>query len=489
MLVGLTLRVYHIGAASIWLDEGLSVFLAKMSLPQLAQALPATELSPPLYDVVLHYWVIPFGDSEVAVRFVSALFGVLAIPMMYLISEELFDEEAGLLGAFILAISTLNVQYSQEARMYSLMVLLALLSMYFFVKLVRKNDLAISAAYILFTTLLLYTHVYGLIVVLAQNLCVVALSQLSPANTFRLRRWIALEAIVVALFVPWVGILVGQVSAVQRGFWVPLPTLGTVADTFVAYAGTVSLLVLFVGLSVLSVFTYTKVSGHFELKAPLKALGNYSWTVRVANVASVLFLLAWLLTLNVVPFVISQFFTPVYFLRYTLAASVALYALVAGGIRNINSRYVKLAVVAVIVILSAANLQQYYAQDTNGDAREAFGVLNENLKSGDIVILFPAGAQYVFDYYNRATAVDAKPFPSAQGYYSEGQANAKSTADNIKELLSDVDGHDRVWFVSATGHGSAALLIQAKNALNESYFARSAQSYQGYEVLLYEKRA
>lgn len=374
--------------------------------------------------------------------------------------------------------------------MYSLMVLLALLSMYFFIKLVRKNNLAISVAYVLFTALLLYTHVYGLLLVLAQNICVVALLLLSPANTFRFRRWIALEAIVVALFLPWAVVLIGQVSAVQRGFWVPLPTLGTMAGIFNAYAGTTPLLVLFVGLSVLSLFTYRKVSGHLDWKGLIEALRNYSWIVRVANVTSVSFLLVWLLTLNVVPFVLSQFFTPIYFLRYTLAASVALYLLVAGGIRNINSRSIKLAVVVVILTLSAASLQQYYTQDTKGDAREAFGVLNDNLTSGDVVILYPAGAQYAFYYYNRATNVDAKPFPSAQGYYSEGQVNAKSTADNIKELLSDVNGHDRVWLVTATGQKvSTELSIQAKNALNESYYIGSSQSYPGYDVLLYEKRA
>ncbi|MGZ4847178.1 MAG: glycosyltransferase family 39 protein [Halobacteriota archaeon] len=57
--------------------------------------------------------------------------GVLAIPMIYAVGRQLFNEETGLVAAFILALSSFNIYYSQEVRMYSLIVLLALTSVYF----------------------------------------------------------------------------------------------------------------------------------------------------------------------------------------------------------------------------------------------------------------------------------------------------------------------------------------------------------------------
>jgi len=63
------------------------------------QAAAAADVHPPFYYVLLHYWITVFGTSESAVRLLSALFGVLAIPMIYLVSRQLFDKEAGLVDA------------------------------------------------------------------------------------------------------------------------------------------------------------------------------------------------------------------------------------------------------------------------------------------------------------------------------------------------------------------------------------------------------
>jgi mannosyltransferase len=213
----------------------------------------------PLYLFILHYWMAAFGTSEVAVRSLSVLFGVLAIPVIYLMGRRLFKEEVGLLAALILALSGFNVQYSQEARMYTLMVLLALLSMYFFIRFLQRATVAISVAYVVCTTLLLYTHVYGAFVVIAQNVYLLTLLFLSRERAFRLRHWIGLQALVVAFFGPWISFLISQTSSVEKGFWIPTPTMNTLISTLYTYAGTATLVLLFLALAVLSLFTYRKV--------------------------------------------------------------------------------------------------------------------------------------------------------------------------------------------------------------------------------------
>lgn len=111
-------------------------------------------------------------------------------------------------------------------------------------------------------------------------------------------------------------------------------------------------------------FIHVQESDRFYgLESPLES----SWRVFVECtlpiVASVTLLVVWLFTLTVTPFVISRFSSLIYeerVARYTIGASVALYLLVASGVRNINWRYAKIAVIAAIVILSAVNLQSYY---------------------------------------------------------------------------------------------------------------------------------
>jgi uncharacterized membrane protein len=493
VLAGAFLRVYHLGTQSLWLDEVVSVEFAKLSVPQMVQA-TAQDVHPPLYYFILHYWIMIFGTSGSAVRLLSALFGVLAIPMIYVVGRQLFNKEAGLLAALILALSSFNIWYSQETRMYSLMVLLALLSMYFFWRFLQQSNLVSSVGYVLSTTLLVYTHNYGWFVVIAQNIYVVTLLVLSRDRTYRLRHWAVLQAIVLALFVPWMAVLIQQIlQHLTTPSFLATPTIADLISTFSIYSGTAVLLVLFLGLSVLSLFGYQKVRGSMDWKAPPKALEGYAWEVRIQGAAPVYFLGVWLLAINLIPFIISRFSTSIYDDRYTIAASVALYILVAKGISNINYRYAKIAVMGIIVLLSAANVQVYYTSITRPQAREATSFIDANANSGNVVLISPSYHNLVFDYYNNRTDIDVKPIQSwavtntSTNFWATPSGNL--SGDKIKEIQSDVSGHDRVWFFDASYEGAKAADNFTLSILKESYANVYVKSFSGYDVYLFEKRA
>lgn len=128
----------------------------------------------PTYYLIMHYWVSLFADSEFSLRFPSALAGLLAVLAMYKVGSLLFGRGVGLTASLILALSPFHIQYSQEARVYSLMALLALVSFYCFVKVLRERKRAAQTGYVLSTLALMYSHVYGLFIVLAQNLYLAA---------------------------------------------------------------------------------------------------------------------------------------------------------------------------------------------------------------------------------------------------------------------------------------------------------------------------
>jgi len=481
VLIGLFLRLYHVGTQSIWLDEAYSIVLSKMSLSQIMQATGA-DVHPPLYYFILHYWVALFGASAVAVRLLSVLFGVLTIPMVYLVGRQLFNKEAGLVGALILALSWFNIFYSQEARMYSLTVLLALISVYFFLRLLHRSTLASSAGYVLSTTLLLYTHYYGVFVLFAENTYLITLLVLSKHRTCKLRHWVVLQAIVLALFVPWITFLSTQfLRREATGTWLAQPTTATIINTFVSYSGGTVLLALFLGLSVLSLFAYQKVRGAMDWKAPLKSLESYLWEVRLHDLAPAYFLVVLLLATNLIPFIVSLFRAPIYLDKYAIASSVALYLLVAKGISNINYRYAKIAVVGIIVVLSVANLPWYYTSIIKPQAQEATSFIDANAKSGDVVLIYPDWEALTFNYYNNRTDVAVK-----QIYYGNGSVNNPEAT--TEALQSDVIGHDRVWFYGATGLGTSMENFTL-NSLNESYAKIYVKNYVGYNMYLYEKRA
>src|SRR5215204_2761750 len=171
LLVALLLRVFQLDAESLWLDEATSVYIGNHGFVQILK-ISFAEINPPLYYLLLHYWMQLFGGSEFSVRLPSVFFGVFSVAMLYKVGTLLFNKRTGLMSAFIMAISAYQIYYSQEARAYTMSVLLALISFYYFLKLFEGKDYWILAGYVLSSTALMYAHYYGLFLVFAQALFV-----------------------------------------------------------------------------------------------------------------------------------------------------------------------------------------------------------------------------------------------------------------------------------------------------------------------------
>ncbi|MBI5305898.1 MAG: glycosyltransferase family 39 protein [Chloroflexi bacterium] len=129
ILVAFGLRAFRLDWQSLWYDEAFSVYLAQFNLADIT-ARTAVDIQPPLYYYLLHFWISLAGGSEFSVRFLSLVFGVLMIPLMFVAARRLFDRNAAWIAAIIAAFSSLYVWYSQEARMYTLLTFLLLLSSY-----------------------------------------------------------------------------------------------------------------------------------------------------------------------------------------------------------------------------------------------------------------------------------------------------------------------------------------------------------------------
>ncbi|MGZ4922151.1 MAG: glycosyltransferase family 39 protein [Halobacteriota archaeon] len=490
-LLGLAVRVYHLTAQGIWWDEAWSLWVAHMEAPQVIH-LAVIDNHPPLYYLMLHYWVLAFGDSEFVVRFLSVIFSVLAIPMIYAVGRQLFDKQVGIVGALILSLSALNVQFAQETRMYSLMVLLALISMYFFILLLERPSLAFSVGYVAATALLLYNHVYGFFVVVAQNAYLLALFLLWRDRPLRLKSWVLHQAALLVLYIPWLVVLISQISEVERDFWIPIPTLSTLLVTFYDYAGTTKLQAIFLLLAVFSVISYRRISGSLMQSLQSRKIEHLLWEVRLTNTKEVCLLAVWLLVINIVPFAISHFSTPIYFYKYTIPASIALYLFVAAGIRNINWNYAKAGVILLISILSLAlciaSAQSPSALTMKPQAREAVTTVVQNATGGDLVIVYPSSHALEFGYYNHRP--DLIVTPAVQPFVFWSSSADKDVPRIVNKTSSDAEGHSRVWLVYA--NYEARLDQQAGPAisatLNESYTLSFSKHYVGYDVYLFEKR-
>lgn len=219
-----TFYTFRLDYQSLWYDEGFSVYLARMSLGEIT-ARTARDIHPPLYYYLLHFWVLIFGTREFALRFLSLIFGVLTVPLIYGVGRRLLGQGSGLLAAALVAISPLFLWYSQEARMYTLVVALGLLSTYLLLLImggVRRRAL-IWSAYVVCGVIAVYTHFYAFFVLIFQLLFLLSWWALWSRGQIR-KRWPALaggllcQLTVLLAYLPWSGFVMQRYGA-DVSYW------------------------------------------------------------------------------------------------------------------------------------------------------------------------------------------------------------------------------------------------------------------------------
>ena len=244
--------------------------------------------------MLLHFWVL--------------LFGIISIFLIYKVGCQLFNQKVGLISSFISSISYFHIYYSQEARMYSLFLMLTLLSFYLFIKILKSDTPKISYfAFLLLTNIALaYTHVYGPLVIASQVFYILLFWNKYKQVRFR---FLGVQIATAAIFSLWLPMFWKGISRVVHHFWIPEPSLSTIVDTIKNYSGSEwgqlpiwYILAAFLFLSLIGLFAIRRVNGH------------WTWTPRES-----ILLLVWFAFSIIIPFVISLVITPIYWTRYTIS--------------------------------------------------------------------------------------------------------------------------------------------------------------------------
>jgi mannosyltransferase len=236
-LLALGLRLYQLDAQSLWYDEAFSVYLARMDLAEISTR-TAADIQPPLYYYLLHAWIGPFGDSAEALRGLSLLFGVLTVPLMYGVAWQLLRSRlASLLAALLVAVSPLHIWYGQEARMYTLLAFLCLLSSYWLLLLVKRLSILPSEgdreprprqvwwtgtlwlAFTLTNIAALYTHYFSVFVLACQAIYLVVVWWGQSLRPIRLVvGGLASGVVTIGAYLPWLPHLLARYGA-DVSYW------------------------------------------------------------------------------------------------------------------------------------------------------------------------------------------------------------------------------------------------------------------------------
>ena len=167
------LRFYRLSHQGFWFDEGTTALLVHFSPGKMIGLIPQTESTPPLYYIVAWVWARLFGFGEAGLRSLSALAGVLVVPVAYGVGARLCTRRVGVVLAGLVACSPLLIWYSQEARSYELLVLLTALTMLAFAHVLAAPATRPLAAWVVACALALATHYYAVLAVVPQALWLV----------------------------------------------------------------------------------------------------------------------------------------------------------------------------------------------------------------------------------------------------------------------------------------------------------------------------
>jgi mannosyltransferase len=476
---GLLLRLHLLTQRNLWDDEGASVFFSHLPWRAFLKTMWNYEANMSLYYLLLRGW-LHFGDSEAVVRGLSVLFGIAAIPATYALGKQLFGEREGMVSSVLSAINMFQIRYSQEARAYSLVMFLSIVSTYCFLRAIdMPRQRRYWFGYVIASALGVYGHVFFYLVVAAQWL---SLGFVRLRIRSRALLWTAVGFLL--LTAPMNVFLLtknqGQLS------WIPQPSfqlLFDFANLFTGYGGSalLALMEAFCLIAILVAYRGTQEQA------------DERWRVN---------LVVWWLVFPILLTVVISFLRPVFFDRFMTICAPALSLLAGKGLVDLERVFPRLRVLfpvslVLVIGLSSRGIHRY--ANTPASLGDPWQLVTQyvlaNERGGDAAIFYRLSGSRPFTYYSRRAIERHNATSSPVIIFPEDMSNAKrfNVEPSESEVRRTLDDHQRVWLVlqhyaGLSQHQAAKQAIQ--DALEERYHVVQEKTFTGWsgtiQVLLYE---
>lgn len=209
-LISLIISIPLIYFNSIRLEEAQSIWQVSHSIPEILDIV-GRDVHVPLYHIILHFWQGIFDNSIISARYLSLLISIISIPLVYILASKIYNKKIGLITSIVFIFSPFISWYANEARMYSLLLLLALLNSIFFVNILKGSGLMSWVGFIITAILGIYTHYFYWLFLLSNALFYITNYKQFSKKLFL--KFIGTGIILVLSIIPWIYYVITLGSA------------------------------------------------------------------------------------------------------------------------------------------------------------------------------------------------------------------------------------------------------------------------------------
>jgi len=425
-IVGFILRFYNLGYNSLWLDEATTFNWSKLGFFEIWEISLTADFHPPLFHWIEHVMLV-FGQSEFVLRTAPALFGILTIPVFYLIGKEFHDKNVGIISAALLTFSYFGIFYSQEAYSYSMVLFVFSLAILFYLLSLRTDKITYWVLFGIISAIAFWTHYYVFV-----GLGVIYLHAIITLKD-RLKKGISAGKNLLFAFSAMTIIILPLLFIVGERFFrltgAP-PTYGVlgpilIQETIIRFSG-----------------GYSSLNGIITIIYLVLMVAGFVYLYTVDK-NKCLFSAMFLILPIVVSVLISSKMTMnprylIYLLPVYLTLIAMSYPIIFRLIPNRNLLYL---IVILIGVMNAPLLAEYYTNYTKEDWRGFAGIVQSKTQDGDVIVLVPSYMSAPLNYYY--SNLTDKTF-------EYGASDSKSL-----EKIYQLKGNNSIFYV-VTGDISAA---------------------------------
>lgn len=499
-LIGGGLRIFLLDKNGLWLDEAFSVWLANQSVSEMLQWIVKIDQHPPLYYLLLHFWVAYYGDTPYYARLLSALFGTITIPVIYLIGKRISGALVGLAAAVFLALSLFNIYFAQETRMYTLLTFNATVAIYALVRLLTDSR-SVKPIGSQFREYLSSWRILGTVESSTGNDSsnMLDFPQTGWRAWFHRHRWLSIQMIETDL--AWVAFIVFSAAtllthntAVFFPIAINLFVLSLMLFQRLNRSGSqpafrspsfgnwikaqIGIIILWSPWIPVLIRQVGRVDQEFWLPKPdwntvtwsLRALLNASAPTQVSQVMtwilcavlglglihyrkkiSIFLFLAALFTIPVLGELLVSIRRPIFYDKTLIWITIPLFLVLAAGIAQLRFRFLTLLMLGILGANYLFSVSDYYRFGQKEDWSTAAGYVANFAEKDDLVLFNSNFVEIPFNYYFKqyedlySIQVEKQGLPL--DLFGDGVLEPKMTESDIPRLISLLRGHDRVWLV------------------------------------------